>query len=54
MTAVINHKKQLFTFGKKSYNRLGHVKDEIEKVLDNVDQVTMGYRHGFAWNSEGK
>ena len=53
VTAVINSQNQLFTFGKTSYERLGHNQRGIKKILDGVNRVVMGYRHGFAWY-EGK
>lgn len=48
MTGVIDNSRKLYTFGKSTYNRLGHTNPEITCILSDVDRVSIGYRHGFA------
>lgn len=44
----------MYSFGKSSYGRLGHQETGIAKILEGVDRVAVGYRHGFAWNTKSK
>ena len=48
MTAILDSKGNLYTFGKASHHRLGHGNSEITLILKNIDQVKLGYRHGLA------
>ena len=52
VTAIIDEFKALYTFGKSSYDRLGHKNSSITKILGGVERVKMGYRHGFAYKPE--
>lgn len=48
MTAIVDNKGNLYTFGKVSHHRLGHQNSETTLILKNVNQVRLGYRHGLA------
>jgi alpha-tubulin suppressor-like RCC1 family protein len=52
VTAVVTEQRELFTFGKSSYSRLGHTETTPHRILKNIDRVTMGYRHGFAYRQQ--
>lgn len=54
VTAVVTGAGELYTFGRGSFDRLGHVGGGVRRVLAGVDRVAMGYRHGFAWNTQNK
>ena len=54
MTAILDEKGHLYTFGKVSHNRLGHENEEITMILKDIDEVRLGYRHGIALNKDKK
>jgi len=51
-TFVLTESGQLYSFGKTLGGRIGHKKLLPTKILDNVDSVTTGARHSFAFNKQ--
>lgn len=55
MTVVLTENGDLYTFGKTLSGRLGHSKSTPTKILEKVDLIAAGSRHGLAYrNSDMK
>jgi len=50
MTVLLTENNEVYSFGKTSFNRLGHQKKGVHKVLDDITHFSIGCRHAFCWN----